>query len=434
MNEYNILPTLQAIIEKAKTYPKLILENVTFICVQHLVFTTVDLIQSLIILGAKPKNIHVMGKFYSTCPKVEEQLIQMGVVYHPSSCLQQIGYFKDYFNHDIKDMWDRISTNIETSHIIVLDDGSQCIVNIPKYLSKNHKIYTVEQTSSGIAQINNSNISFNLVNVAYSCAKQFIESPMIAKVVITKLKRLLPLNSNNLVYGIVGLGVIGSSILQELLDTGQKIIVYDKEIEKGHLIGGIKVANNIQLLFQKADYILGCTGTDITIALDLYKLYGTKYLISCSSQDVEFNSLLKVIHKNLAYKSLNVLEDIKYRIKGGFIKILKGGYPINFDNSGKSVSAENIQLTRGLLLGGIIQATSHLIEEYTLEPIEYMLHPKIQKLVIQTLISTLKQNISINNMLLSSINSIEDFLNEELLKKHSKGQYINNSIIDIIFS
>ncbi len=102
MNKYNVLPTLQAIIEKVKTYQGLNLENVTFICVQHLVFTTVDLIQSLIILGAKPNNIHVMGKFYSTCPKVAEQLIQMGIVYHTSSYPQQIGYFKDYLNHDIK--------------------------------------------------------------------------------------------------------------------------------------------------------------------------------------------------------------------------------------------------------------------------------------------------------------------------------------------
>ncbi len=63
-----------------------------------------------------------------------------------------------------------------------------------------------------------------------------------------------------------------------------------------------------------------------------------------------------------------------------------------------------------------------------------MLHPKIQKLVIQTLISNSKKDISISNRLLSNINSIEDFINEELLKKYSKGEYINNSIIDNIFS
>ncbi len=120
--------------------------------------------------------------------------------------------------------------------------------------------------------------------------------------------------------------------------------------------------------FKKQIIFWAVQGTDITTSLDLHELYGTYYLISCSSQDMEFNSLLKVIHKNLAYKSLNILEDIKYPIKGGFIKILKGGYPINFDNFGHSVPAEDIQLTRGVLLRGIIQATSQLIEKYKLEP------------------------------------------------------------------
>lgn len=438
MNKYNILPTLQAIVEKIKNYRNLNLEKVTFVCVQHLVFTTVDLIRSLIILGAKPKNIHVMGKFYSTCSEVKEQMIQMGVVYHASFPPRQLGCFKDHFSYDIKNMWDRISTNIETPYIIVLDDGGQCITNIPEYLNNSHKIYTVEQTSSGISRIKNNNIIFNLINVSYSCAKQFIESPMIAKAVVAKLKKFLPLNSNNFVYGVVGFGAIGSSIIQELLATNQNVIVYDKEIEKGLFLDSFKVTGNIQLLFQEADYIFGCTGTDITVSLDLHKLYGTKYLISCSSQDVEFNSLLKAIRKNFAYKSLNALEDITYPIKGGFIKILKGGYPVNFDNSGQSVPAKNIQLTRGLLFGGIIQAASQLIREYILEPKEepkeYMLHPKIQKLVIQTLINNLKENIPINNRLLPHVDSIEDFLNEELLKKHSNGQYIDNAIINSIFS
>lgn len=85
MNKY-VLPTLQAIIEKVRAYHNFNLEKITFVCVQHLVFTMVDLIESLIILGAKPKNIHIMGKIYSTCPKVEERIIQMGVIYHARFC------------------------------------------------------------------------------------------------------------------------------------------------------------------------------------------------------------------------------------------------------------------------------------------------------------------------------------------------------------
>lgn len=433
MSKYNVLPTLQAIIEKVHTYHHFNLEKVTFVCVQHLVFTTVDLIQSLIILGAKPKNIHIMGKFYSTCSEVEEQIIQMGVVYHASSYPKQLGCFKDYFNYDVKNMWDKISINLDTPYIIVLDDGGHCIMNIPNYLSNNYKIYTIEQTSSGIAQVKN-NI-FNLINVAYSCTKQFLESPMIAKVVIEKLKKLLPLNSKNIVYGIVGFGVIGSSIIQELLSTNQRIVVYDKNINKIPLLDSIETTNDIQLLFQKANFIFGCTGTDITTSLDLDKLSGIKHLISCSSQDTEFNSLLKYIKKNYPYRNLNTVGEIECPIKEGYIKILKGGYPINFDNSGKSVPSKYIQLTRGLLLGGVIQAAAQLIKEnYNFVPQIQMLHPKIQQLVVQTLISNLKETIDINSILLPYVNSIKIFLHEGFLKENSRGQYTDNNIINTIFS
>lgn len=431
MNKY-VLPTLQAIIEKVRAYHNFNLEKITFVCVQHLVFTTVDLIESLIILGAKPKNIHIMGKIYSTCSKVEERIIQMGVVYHASSYPQQLGCFKDHFNYDIKNMWDKISTNLRTPHIIVLDDGGHCITNIPKYLSNNYNIYTIEQTSSGISQVKN-NI-FNLINVAYSCAKQFLESPMIAKIVIEKLKKIIPLNSKNIIYGIVGCGVIGSSIIQELLSTNQRIVVYDKNIHKIPPLDFIETTNDIQLLFQKANFIFGCTGTDITTSLDLHKLSGVKYLISCSSQDTEFNSLLKYIQKNYPYKNLNTLREIECPIKEGYIKILKGGYPINFDNSGNSVPFKYIQLTRGLLLGGVIQATTQLMKNYTFAPQIEMLHPKIQQLVVQTLLNNLKETIDINNILLPYVNSIKNFLNEEFLKENSRGQYIDNNIINNIFS
>lgn len=157
-------------------------------------------------------------------------------------------------------------------------------------------------------------------------------------------------------------------------------------------------------------------------------------MISCSSQDTEFNSLLKYIQKNYPYKNLNTLREIECPIKEGYIKILKGGYPINFDNYGKSVPFKYIQLTRGLLLGVVIQATTQLMKNYTFAPQIEMLHPKIQQLVVQTLLNNLKETIDINNILLPYVNSIRNFLNEEFLKENSRGQYIDNNIINNIFS
>src|SRR5690606_34495242 len=40
------------------------------------------------------------------------------------------------------------------------------------------------------------------------------------------------------------------------------------------------------------------------------------------------------------------------------IQILRGGFPINFDGSSTSVRNEDIQVTRGLLLGAVLQALS----------------------------------------------------------------------------
>ena len=39
-----------------------------FVCVQHILETTVTLFQTLIDLGANPDNIYLVGKYYSTSP------------------------------------------------------------------------------------------------------------------------------------------------------------------------------------------------------------------------------------------------------------------------------------------------------------------------------------------------------------------------------
>ncbi|MGI4752481.1 MAG: hypothetical protein ACRYE8_01975 [Janthinobacterium lividum] len=74
------------------------------------------------------------------------------------------------------------------------------------------------------------------------------------------------------------------------------------------------------------------------------------------------------------------------------------------------------------------------MKNYTSAPQIEMLHPKIQQLVVQTLLNNLKETIDINNILLPYVNSIKNFLNEEFLKENSRGQYIDNNIINNIFS
>ncbi|WP_375326741.1 NAD(P)-dependent oxidoreductase [Candidatus Tisiphia endosymbiont of Nemotelus uliginosus] len=425
-----MLPILQSIVDRVQTTSPFNLAKITFICVQHLLFTTVDIIKSLILLQAKPHNIHIMGKIYSSCPAVVDQLMTIGVNYHPSSYPSQLGHFNDYFNSDIINMWDKISDtiiNTNSNTIIVLDDGGKAIANVPKELLQKYKTFVVEQTSSGMSYVTKNNIALPMINVAYSAAKQLLESPMIAKAVITKLIPSLPVHTNKAVCGVVGLGVIGRAVVELLLSLGHRVIVYDKLNAQYDLLNSVQFMADEQLLFQEADYIFGCTGEDITTSIDLTKLQGTKNFISCSSQDIEFCSLLKMI-QNSSYKATDVMDNIEYPlnteypIRGGIIRILKGGYPINFDNTGESVPAKDIQLTRALLFGGVIQAMLQSLQNP--EPKQYMLNPALQKFIVQELINSQSPEERLYNSPL-----IIHFLNEQWIQNNSSGEYVDNNII-----
>ena len=156
MKSSNILPTIQNIIDKLTGCKNVDLQNITFVCVQHLLFTTIDIIKALIILGAKPNNIHIKGKIYSTCPEVIKQLKEIGVIHHPSTEPKELGCFNSYFNNDIINMWNNVALSMidtKSDTIIILDDGSKCVTNIPDALVSNYRVFAVEQTSSGIADI-----------------------------------------------------------------------------------------------------------------------------------------------------------------------------------------------------------------------------------------------------------------------------------------
>jgi S-adenosylhomocysteine hydrolase len=424
------LPTLQAIIDELKPCKELNLECVTFVCVQHLLYTTIDLVKALVILGAKPGNIHIMGKIYSTCPKVVEQLEEIGVIYYHSSQPRELGCFEEYFDYDIANMWCGVRSHlasIKSNSIIVLDDGGKCIVNIPKALSDNHEIYAIEQTSSGICRIKKNNIPLPVVDVAFSATKQLIESRMIAKAVVVKLSQFLSLHNNKFTCGVVGLGVVGQAVVEKLLSLNHKVIIYDKLATKYDKINEVDTVDSVQSLLEKTEYIFGCTGDDITTFIDIDQLHGVKTLISCSSQDVEFKSLLTIIRDNTFKDIVNVLDHIEFPVKNGIIRIFRGGYPVNLDNSGESVPAQDIQLTRGLLLGGIIQALFQLIQKPKQDPRHYMLHPKIQKFMVQEFIKDQPAQ-SLDNSL------AKNFSDEEWIKASSGGEYVDNDLITTYFT
>jgi hypothetical protein len=379
------LPVLDSISEVSPLKEMLSFDSIAFVCVQHLLFTTFNLIESLIQLGAYPDNIHIMGKSYSSCPLVVDKLVARGCHCYSNSPQKKLGFFADYFVQDIEQMWREIYNDLQKKKInliVILDDGGTCLSNVPNYVRKKYPLVGVEQTSSGLTDIRMHRLSFPVVEVASSAAKQLIESPMIAEAVVKKLSPILPMSQRSLVCGVVGLGVIGTVVTQKLLSLNHKVIAYDKNSKKGKTLGKALRTANIKAVFDESEYIFGCAGEDITKNLDITDINNNKTFISCSSQDKEFLTLLKIFEENNC-KYSSPLDHLECSLNGQTVKIYRGGFPINLDNSGESVKADDIQLTRGLLLGGILQGIVYALQYPTKKKnIRYMLHPAIQSFVV----------------------------------------------------
>lgn len=378
----NNLPVLRAIIDNVDNDAIGSLTNIAFVCVQHLLDTTFDLFNSLVELGAKPHNIHIMGKSYSLCEEVVRKIIANNYSYYSLSKATELGSFIKYFEDDIKYMWKTIESSLKKNDIksiIILDDGGYCIYNMPTNLVKKYFIVAVEQTSSGLTKISNSNLQIPVIEVASSAAKQILESPMIADAVARKIEQLVPIKKKTLNCAVVGLGAIGRAVTNKLLSLKHNVVTYDQDFDKYTINPQITQATTLNKLISASDYIFGCSGHDITEYLDISIINANKCFISCSSHDKEFLSLIKNIQENYSYQEVN--GNIICKLKNNVtIEILQKGFPINFDGSNESVYAQDIQLTRGLLLGGILQAI-YLLDKYSLGINRYMLDPNIQQFV-----------------------------------------------------
>ena len=418
------LPVLEAMIEALPIKELPNLQKVAFVCVQHLLYTTINLMESFVRLGVRPDNIHIMGKSYSSCPEVAERLKSNGYHYHLNTQQQKLGQFADYFYQDINHMWEKAYQDLQQKDIdliLILDDGGLCLTTVPDYISKTYPLVGVEQTTSGLSNLLLRELDFPIVEVASSAAKQLVEPPMIAEAVIQKLEAILPVYEKNLPCAVVGMGSIGRAITQKLLSLNHKVMIYDKDFEKVKAFKGAIPFTNIESLLYEADYIFGCSGKDITQNLDMRSLNTNKTFISCSSQDKEFLTLLNIFEQN-NLPCLDALDHLECELNNQSIKIFRGGFPINLDNSGESVAALDIQLTRGLLLGGVLQS----ILNPTQKKVCYMLHPALQSFVVS-------HWRSYGSTFLFAPHFLELFQNLSWIEEKSRGTYEKNAFLEKIF-
>jgi hypothetical protein len=340
-------------------------------------------------LGVKSENIYLLGKHYSTHKESKETIRDLGINLQSNLIQTKLGNFSEAFTCDVKNLWNFVLHDIlqkDINALIILDDGGHCLANTPEKLIIKYRIVGIEQTASGLFNPKVLKLPFPLINVACSAAKKWLEPPIISNAIVRKLSSILPLEDGKLCCGVIGFGAIGKAVAFKLSILNNSVVAYDKNHFQNTKDTIISHTKSIEKVILNSDHIFGCTGTDITANVDILKIMNKeKSLISCSSEDIEFRLLLKLIQQNnhSKFKLTFPLSDILYESEcDRIIRIYRSGFPINFDNSKEIEYPKEIQLTRGLLLGGILQAISLMPLMKKNRHARLALHSDIQQFIV----------------------------------------------------
>jgi hypothetical protein len=335
------------------------LPGVVLVCVQHLLETTGSLIESLIALGLRPKATFVLGKVYSTNSSVVSALRQLGTnVVEPRVPLVP-GEYRTVFGEDVDELWRLVSEALHVlavSQVVVLDDGGGCLAHIPEDLLSYTTVVGVEQTTSGVVRLPGS-LTLPVVHVATSAAKRCLEPIMIARASLARVATRMRRGSTEVRCGVIGIGNIGRALVGELLARGQRVHVFDREKHLAATVPGATWCDSPQELVAECQVLFGCTGEDVFAGCKwLESVTGRKTFASCSSQDREFLEILGLVDRRCDCAAWDPLASVRIELEFGSLEVLRGGFPVNFDGSRESVPASEIQLTRFLLLGAVVQA------------------------------------------------------------------------------
>lgn len=325
------------------------LENVKIIGVQHILETTHSMFQSLYQRGLKPENVSIIGKCYSTCEEVYNEMVQEGIdVGRGSFSYSSHLPYDDQFTAEVESFLNSRITNLDDYDcVIVLDDGGKCITALNKLNLYLPSCVAIEQTSSGYEAIRSQNLPFPVINVARSPLKLRLESPMIAHAAAERL--YLSLKEKDLSPEkalIIGGGAIGQAMREKLApDMEVSIIDQNKSLSDYEF-------HELPDLIHSFPLIIGCTGKT-SILHSLHPFLSPKTtLVSASSSDREFDSVY-------LRRKLPINTSCHSDLVVGNILLVNSGFPVNFDGDRENIEPELIQLTIALITAGILQARTY---------------------------------------------------------------------------
>lgn len=319
---------------------------------QHLLPSTRSLIQSILLLGVPAGNVILTGKLYSCRNAVVSWLREQGAtVFAPSSSPISPGYLVERHEETLAKFWEHVLYTAKArnpSRIVLLDDGGHGVLSSPIEIARTHTIVAIEQTASGL-RVKGPFVKLRRINVAASATKLKLESPIIGESIASAVVQRLSGREQPL--GIVGIGNVGSAVASALSKMGFDVLVFDK---KGSIPSWrVREVGSLEELCSRCSVIIGCTGDDVFAGAGwLGTLRKQITLISGSSQDLEFRSVLRMAGRS----PVKAGSDLRVSIGTTVFNVLFSGFPINFAGTGERESPQDIQLTRALLLGGVLQA------------------------------------------------------------------------------
>lgn len=349
------LPVLESVLPRSSPDLEAALSDTVLVAVQHLLKTTGSLLESLFSLGLRPENTFVLGKAYSSNTGVADAIRAKGVSVQAGTLPTRPGGFQHVFGDDIRLLWSTVVARLRKerpARLVVLDDGGTCTAMMPMEVCGFAQVSGVEQTTSGVAS-GRSLPPIRIVEVATSAAKRILESPMISRAVLSRLPDIEEAGR----CGVIGVGSVGSAIVSRLLEHQRMVYVFDRELSRIASSPVARLERSVERVIQNSDVVFGCTGDDVFSAPPTVRWRnGETTLVSCSSEDREFRSLLVRADRSGCLEEWTPTGEALIRGAGTTVRILRGGFPLNFDGTEESVPAREIQLTRALLLGGVLQA------------------------------------------------------------------------------
>ncbi len=337
-------------------------------------------------LGVPGRNIFLIQKPYSTIVSVLGDVAKMGWHIIDGNVNMRLGQY-DICGNFLLDKGVRVAARtirLASSgrpRVLLIDDGGMltaawCRNVRMRQITVDADVVSIQQTRSGFyACRQKMTRDIVKVDVGRSAAKRYFESKYIADSIINKVDSLGIL-SGNIQVGVVGVGAIGAQLVSQLVRRGINVSVFDREFNKRE-ISDARFCSSAGECVAFSDVVFGCVGRNWMATVSPEKRDGVTHLISCSSRDVEFQSIL------LNRRARSAMEDkpfapIFVRDRNEYV-VHNWGFPINFDRQREWEPAEHIILTRALLYAAIVQAMYLNVE---LQGGVVILSPYIQRRIV----------------------------------------------------